>query len=46
MVRTSSVFCREYNIGVSGCGKRATYVVIRPQNPLSCFGGGGRTEVY
>ncbi|MCB1855930.1 MAG: hypothetical protein H6988_10170 [Pseudomonadales bacterium] len=35
-----------YNVGVSGCGKRATYVVICPDNgDNACFDGGSRTEV-
>jgi len=35
----------EYTIGVSGCGKRATYVVICPDNGSeSCFAGGSRLE--
>lgn len=35
----------EYTIGVSGCGKRATYVVICPDNGTgSCFAGGSRLE--
>jgi hypothetical protein len=33
----------EYTIGVSGCGKRATYVVICPDQPGStCFAAAGR----
>lgn len=36
----------EYSIGVAGCGKRTTYVVICPQNQMSCFAGGSRTEIY
>ena len=35
-----------YNVGVSGCGKRATYVVICPDNgDNACFDGGSRAEV-
>ena len=35
-----------YNVGVSGCGKRTTYVVICPQNGSNaCFDGGSRTEI-
>jgi len=35
-----------YNVGVSGCGKRTTYVVICPDNgDNACFDGGSRTEV-
>jgi hypothetical protein len=37
----------EYTVGVTGCGKRATYVVMCPDNGSnsSCFAAGGRTEV-
>jgi hypothetical protein len=35
----------EYTVGVSGCGKRATYVVICPENGSSCFAAAGREEV-
>jgi hypothetical protein len=35
----------EYTVGVTGCGKRATYIVICPQNgSSSCFAGGARNE--
>jgi hypothetical protein len=33
----------EYTIGATGCGQRATYVVICPDQPGStCFAGAGR----
>ena len=35
----------EYTIGAAGCGKRATYVVMCPDNGSGCFAGGGRTEM-
>jgi hypothetical protein len=35
----------EYTMGATGCGKRATYVVMCPQNGSGCFAGGGRTEI-
>lgn len=37
----------EYTVGVTGCGKRATYVVMCPDNGSSsnCFAAGGRTEL-
>lgn len=35
----------EYTIGVAGCGKQATYVVICSENGMNCFAGGGRTVV-
>jgi hypothetical protein len=36
----------EYTIGVSGCGKRATYVVICPDQPGStCFAAAGREGI-
>jgi hypothetical protein len=35
----------EYTIGVSGCGKRNTYVVICPDNGSnSCFAGASRVD--
>jgi len=36
----------EYTVGFSGCGKRATYIVICPQDGSSCFAGGARPEVF
>jgi hypothetical protein len=36
----------EYTVGVSGCGKRVTYVVICPENgSKSCFAGGSREGI-
>jgi hypothetical protein len=36
----------EYTIGASGCGQRATYVVICPdQQGSTCFAGAGRGGV-
>jgi hypothetical protein len=36
----------EYTVGVSGCGKQTSYVVICPDNGSdSCFAGGSRTVV-
>ena len=33
----------EYTVGVTGCGQRATYIVICPDNNSgSCFAGAGR----
>jgi len=33
----------EYTVGVAGCGQRATYIVICPNNNSgSCFAGAGR----
>lgn len=33
----------EYTVGVEGCGQRATYLVICPDNgSRSCFAGAGR----
>ncbi|MEZ5501519.1 MAG: hypothetical protein R3E50_02260 [Halioglobus sp.] len=35
----------EYTVGVSGCGKRASYVVICPDNGSnSCFAGASRLD--
>jgi hypothetical protein len=36
----------EYTIGVTGCGKRATYVVICPdQSGSTCFAAAGRDGI-
>jgi hypothetical protein len=35
----------EYTIGVSGCGQRATYMVICPLNQAGCWSVGARTEI-
>jgi hypothetical protein len=36
----------EYTVGVAGCGQRATYIVICPDNGSnSCFAGGSRNVV-
>ena len=35
----------EYTVGVSGCGKRTTYVVICPENGNSCFPAGSRLGI-
>ncbi len=36
----------EYTIGVSGCGRRVTYVVICPDQPGStCFAAAGREGI-
>lgn len=35
----------EYTVGVTGCGKRSSYVVICPDNgSKSCFAGASRIE--
>jgi hypothetical protein len=34
----------EYSIGVSGCGKKATYIVICPESD-ECFAGSGANNV-
>lgn len=44
--RYSGTSRAEYTVGVRGCGKEATYVVICPDNGSgNCFAGGGRTVV-
>ena len=36
----------EYTVGVSGCGKRVSYIVICPDNGgKSCFAGGSREGI-
>jgi hypothetical protein len=32
----------EYSVGVSGCGKRAVYVVVCPMGSTGCFAASGR----
>jgi hypothetical protein len=44
-IRFQGITRAEYTVGVSGCGKRATYVVMCPDNGSGCFAAGGRTEV-
>lgn len=34
----------EYTVGVSGCGKKATYVVICPETGTGCVAGGARNN--
>jgi hypothetical protein len=41
--RYTGVSRAEYTVGVEGCGQRATYVVICPDNGSgNCFAGAGR----
>lgn len=35
----------EYTVGVSGCNKRATYLVICAEGGTGCVAGGARNEV-
>jgi hypothetical protein len=35
----------EYTVGVSGCGKRATYLVVCAQGGTGCVAGGARNEI-
>jgi hypothetical protein len=35
----------EYTIGVSGCGQRATYLVLCPQGGTGCFSAGSRNII-
>ena len=34
----------EYTVGVSGCGKRATYLVVCAQGGTGCVAGGAHNE--
>ncbi len=45
LVRFSGPVRDEYTVGVTGCGKRATYIVICPEDGNSCFAGGARSEI-
>jgi hypothetical protein len=35
----------EYTVGVSGCNKRATYLVICAEGGTGCVAGGARNEI-
>jgi len=35
----------EYTIGVAGCGRRATYVVVCPEDGSGCFARGTRNMI-
>jgi hypothetical protein len=35
----------EYTVGVSGCGKRATYMVVCAQGCTGCVAAGARNEI-
>ena len=35
----------EYTVGVSGCDKRATYLVVCAQGGTGCVAGGARNEI-
>jgi hypothetical protein len=43
--RYSGPMRAEYTIGVAGCGKRTTYIVICPEDGNNCYAGGSRTEI-
>jgi hypothetical protein len=44
--RYTGVQRAEYTVGVSGCGRRALYIVICPDNgSLNCYAGGARNPV-
>jgi len=43
--RFGGVVRAEYTVGVAGCGQRATYLVICPEDGSGCFAAGGRTEI-
>ena len=36
----------EYTVGVSGCGKRATYLVVCAQGGTGCVAGGTHNETH
>jgi hypothetical protein len=44
--RYTGISRAEYTVGVSGCGQRALYIVICPDNgSLNCYAGGARNAV-
>lgn len=34
----------EYTVGVAGCGKKASYIVICPEDSSGCVAGASRTD--
>ncbi len=36
----------EYTVGVSGCGKRATYLVVCAEGGTGCVAGGSHNETH
>ena len=43
--RCNGVQRAEYTIGVTGCGQRATYMVICPMDSSGCWTAGARNEI-
>ena len=43
--RCNGVQRAEYTIGVTGCGQRATYMVICPLDSSGCWTAGARNEI-
>ena len=43
--RFGGVVRAEYTVGVAGCGQRATYLVICPEDGSGCFAAGARNEI-
>ena len=43
--RFGGVVRAEYTVGVAGCGQRATYLVICPEDGGGCFAAGARNEI-
>jgi hypothetical protein len=43
--RFGGVVRAEYTVGVAGCGQRATYLVICPEDGSGCFAAAGRNDI-
>jgi hypothetical protein len=43
--RFGGVVRAEYTVGATGCSKRATYLVICPEDGSGCFAAGARNEI-
>jgi hypothetical protein len=43
--RFGGVVRAEFTVGVAGCGQRATYLVICPEDGSGCFAAGARNEI-
>lgn len=44
MARASAILTVVAGLNAAGCGKRAAYVVICPEDGNTCLAGAGRTE--
>ncbi len=43
--RFGGVIRAEFTVGVAGCGQRATYLVICPEDGTGCYAAGARSDI-